>query len=79
MKDKEVFKFQELNTDKLALSLGLATAPQILKKSQSEVKNAQRSVGADGADDVDKPKQSRLQKLREKIKEKKEQKKLQAA
>jgi len=78
MKDKDVFRFQELNTDKLALSLGLATAPQILKKSQSEVKNAQRSVG-DGADEVDKPKQSRLQKLREKIKEKKEQKKLQAA
>ena len=40
MKDKDVFKFQDLDTDKLALSLGLATAPQILKKSQSDAKNA---------------------------------------
>lgn len=40
MKDKEVFKFSELKTDKLALSLGLATAPQIMKKSQSDAKNA---------------------------------------
>lgn len=29
MKDKEVFKFKELDTQKLAESLGLATAPKI--------------------------------------------------
>lgn len=29
MKDKEVFKFRELDCEKLAYSLGLATAPQI--------------------------------------------------
>ncbi len=39
MRDKEVFKFKELNTDKLALSLGLATAPQIGFVKKSELKN----------------------------------------
>ena len=29
MKDKEVFKFKEIDTEKLAESLGLATSPQI--------------------------------------------------
>jgi hypothetical protein len=57
MKDKEVFNFSALNTDKLALSLGLATAPQIaVKSSSAEAKNAQR----DTLDGEDKPRQSRL-------------------
>jgi ATP-dependent RNA helicase DDX10/DBP4 len=83
MKDKEVFNFKALNTDKLALSLGLATAPQILKKaSRSDDKNAQRTKDGGANDNEEeeeeaKPKQSRLQKLREKIKEKKELKKRQ--
>ncbi len=47
MKDKEVFKFAELDTDKLASSLGLANAPQIMKKSQSNAKNASRQVDND--------------------------------
>ena len=76
MKDKEVFKFAELDTDKLASSLGLANAPQIMKKSQSNAKNASRQVDNDEQEEEAKPKLSRLQKLREKIKEKKEQKKL---
>jgi len=52
MRDKEVFKFKELNTDKLALSLGLATAPQIGFVKKSELKNVQRTNN-DEEDDED--------------------------
>lgn len=42
MKNKEVFKFQELDTEKLAYSLGLANAPQIGFITKSQAKNSQR-------------------------------------
>jgi hypothetical protein len=38
MKDKEVFKFKEIDTEKLAFSLGLATTPEInFKVSEDEI------------------------------------------
>ena len=55
MRDKEVFKFKELNTDKLALSLGLATAPQIGFVKKSELKNVQRANNDDVDEDIEEP------------------------
>jgi ATP-dependent RNA helicase DDX10/DBP4 len=43
MKDKEVFQFVKLDTDKLAQSLGLATAPQVNFVKKSVGKNAVRT------------------------------------
>jgi ATP-dependent RNA helicase DDX10/DBP4 len=42
MRDKEVFRFPELNCEKLAYSLGLANAPQIGYIQKNQVKNGQR-------------------------------------
>lgn len=39
MKDKEIFKFKELDIEKLAYSLGLANAPQIGFIQKNDVKN----------------------------------------
>jgi Domain of unknown function (DUF4217) len=61
MKDKEVFRFSELKTDKLALSLGLANAPQVIKKSSSDAKNAQRDTNE--GDDEEGEKQPKLSRL----------------
>ena len=36
MKDKEVFKFKEIDTEKLAYSLGLATVPEINFKVETD-------------------------------------------
>ena len=78
MKDKEVFKFKQLDCDKLAQSFGLANSPQINFVSKDQLKNAERKP-ANGEDNAqDSTKLSRLQRLRLKIKEKKEQKKLDA-
>jgi ATP-dependent RNA helicase DDX10/DBP4 len=71
MRDKEVFRFSELSPDKLATSLGLATAPQIGFVRQHDEKNAQRADD-EGDSQQKAPKVSRLQKLKEKIREKKE-------
>lgn len=49
MKDKEVFKFKELDCEKLAFSLGLANAPQISIMQKAQDKNAQRAKD-DGED-----------------------------
>ena len=38
MKDKEVFKFNELSPEKLALSYGLGTTPEISFVKKSEKK-----------------------------------------
>lgn len=90
MKNKQVFKFEELDTEKLAYSLGLANAPQIGFISKSQVKNTQREnkdeddalmdvADGEGAMNVEggagAKKLSRLQVLRQKIREKKEAKK----
>jgi len=40
MKDKEVFKFKELDPVKLASSLGLGTTPEITFMKKSDLKNA---------------------------------------
>lgn len=80
MKDKEVFKFKELDCEKLAYSLGLANAPQIGFIQKNNQKNVQRQYNDDGTpadidgeeDQVKEKKLSRLQVLRQKIKEKKE-------
>ena len=81
MKDKEVFQFDKLDCEKLALSLGLASAPQIgfVQKTTGDhnAKNAQRT-NEDEPKKEEVKKVSRLQRLKEMIKEKKEQKKQEA-
>lgn len=55
MRDKEVFRFDNLDCDKLALSLGLATAPAITFVKKSALKNVQRNADDDGGDDKEVP------------------------
>lgn len=48
MKDKEVFKFDQLDCEKLAYSLGLANAPQIGFIQKNNAKNSQREKDDEG-------------------------------
>ena len=59
MKDKETFKFNELDCEKLAYSLGLANAPQIGFIQKNNQKNTARENAEDDealldiADEID--------------------------
>ena len=75
MKDKEVFKFSELDHEKLAASLGLGTSPQIKFLTKSEKVIGSLQPKSDDAQEKFEPKLTRLQKLKLKIKSKKDQKK----
>ena len=60
MKDKEVFKFNELDVEKLAFSLGLGTTPIINFVKKNE-KNAPRAINDGEKAEEDKgPKLSKL-------------------
>ncbi len=77
LNNKEVFKFAEMDSEKLAQSLGLANSPQIsfVQKKKIEYSTQVKEVGANG-EGTEGPRLSKLQKLRLKIKNKKEGKKV---
>jgi len=68
MKDKDVFKFHEIDTQKLAESMGLATSPQITFVKEGEVPITNTMSRSE-------QRAARISQLREKAKARKEAKK----